>query len=167
MMIRDHFPNCREMPEDIQSKFHTLKRKPKNVGHCVVTSSGGGGKKKKNASRLSGAGSGLGNAARYTKNYWTESAQRIGLYDSPDGNGIRYHNAMGVATAAPAPASTASQGPSDEGVSSVHIADEDKQDAINAAIDAVEAATEEASSKRRKVGDASETLDDPVESEAV
>ena len=185
-MIRDHFPNCKEMPEETKAKFRTLKRKPKNVGHCVVTSSGGGGggsgKKKKNANRLSGAGSGLGNAARYTKNYWTESAQRIGLYDSPDGNGIRYHNVMGVvppatlasasapataASAPPAASSPAASGRSGGEVPPMQIVDEDTEDAINAAIDAAETAREESTKKRRKVKDAVAEEEDPVETEAV
>jgi hypothetical protein len=180
MMIRDHFPNCKEIPEETKSKFHTLKRKPKNVGHCVVTSSGGGsGKKKKNASRLSGAGSGLGNAARYTKNYWTESAQRIGLYDSPDGNGIRYHNAMGavppatlasasatVVSAPPTASLPAAPGFSGGGIPLMQVADEDTEDAINAANDAAETEREESAKKRRKANVA-EAQEDPIETEAI
>lgn len=183
MMIRDHFPNCKEMPEETKTKFHTLKRKPKNVGHCVVTSSGDGGsgkKKKKNANRLSGAGSGLGNAARYTKNYWTESAQRIGLYDSPDGNGIRYHNIMGIvpappailtstATPAPVPAAStpATSGLSGGQVPPMQMADEDTEEVINAAIDAAETAREESAKKRKRVNDAAKGQEDPIEADAV
>ena len=31
-----------------------------------------------------------GNAARYTRGFWVESAGRCGLYDDPGGEGIRY-----------------------------------------------------------------------------
>ena len=63
-MIRDHFPHCDDMPGEVRELYGTLRRGPKNPG--------------------------LGNAARMTKEHWAESAGRCGLYDVPDGNGIRY-----------------------------------------------------------------------------
>ena len=165
MMMREHFPKCQEMPKDVALKFDTLKKNPKSVGSSVTTPDGVKKKKKAVAhNRLSGAGSGLGNAARYTKNYWTESAQRMGLYDSPDGKGIRYHNIKGVislpSASASASAATASAPP-------MEMMDEDTEDAINAAIDAAETAREEPTNKRRKVDDVAEDQGDPIETEAV
>ena len=180
MMMREHFPKCQEMPKDVALKFDTLKKNPKSVGSSVTTPDGVKKKKKAVAhNRLSGAGSGLGNAARYTKNYWTESAQRIGLYDSPDGNGIRYHNAMGavppatlasasatVVSAPPTASLPAAPGFSGGGIPLMQVADEDTEDAINAANDAAETEREESAKKRRKAN-AAEAQEDPIEMEAI
>jgi len=178
MMIRDHFPKCAEMPEDVQAKFHNLKRKPKNVGHCVVTPSGSGGDggdKNKNQSRLAGAGSGLGNAARYTKNYWTESALRCGLYDSPDGDGIRYHSLGGAKAATLAATPAAASAAATDGVPPVKATEDGAEDATDNATDVTQTEKGEvvpkegASSpkKRRKVDEVAEALDESIQSEAL
>ena len=51
MMLRDHFSNCDEMPEDIRRQFFALK---------ATTAAGGGS----------------------SKQYWIDSAMRIGMYDA-------------------------------------------------------------------------------------
>ena len=75
MMIRDHFPRCADVPPEVRELYGRLRR----LGTRRRSSSGTGG-----GSKLGG------NAARYTRGFWVESAGRCGLSDDPGGDGIRY-----------------------------------------------------------------------------
>ena len=85
MMIREHFSRCADVPPEVRGRYDrlrrlgTTRRSSGGSGSGTGTTGGGGSRSKLG-----------GNAARYTRGFWVESAGRCGLYDDPGGEGIRY-----------------------------------------------------------------------------
>ena len=84
MMIREHFSRCADVPPEVRERYDRLRRlgttRRGSWSGSGTTGGGGGGLRSKLG----------GNAARYTRGFWVESAGRCGLYDDPGGEGIRY-----------------------------------------------------------------------------